>query len=305
MSDAGQVAAGYRRAREVTRRHAKSFHFASHALPPARRSAALALYAFCRRLDDLVDTPGLGWRPADLAGRLEQARELVHAVCDDRRVDAVPPPFDADELAALRDSVRRFTIPEAPFQDLITGVGMDLTVRRYASFDDLDLYCHRVAGTVGLLMAPVLGCRDPGALGAAADLGRAMQLTNILRDVREDLERDRVYLPQDELAAAGLGEADLATGRVDERFRVFMRRQLARARRLYVRGLAGVPALAGARCRVTVRLMAAVYGDILRVIEAHDYDVFRTRAVVPTRRKLVLAAGALRATRAGAVARTA
>jgi phytoene synthase len=295
VSPPEQVAAGYRRARAVTRCHAKSFHFASHALSPERRAAAVALYAFCRRLDDLVDGPALGCRPADLAERLACARALVRSLHGGPALGSVPAPFDADECAALHDSVRRWGIPEAPFQELITGVGMDLTVRRYPTFAELDVYCYRVAGTVGLLIAPVLGCRDPAALGAAADLGRAMQLTNILRDVREDMERDRVYLPQAELAAAGLTEDDLVAGRADGRFRDFMRRQIARARRYYASGLAGVPALADARCRLTVRLMAAVYGDILRVIEAQHYDVFRRRPVVPTRRKLVLAATALRA----------
>jgi phytoene synthase len=295
VSSPGQIAAGYRSARAVTRRHARTFHFASHALSPERRPAAVALYAFCRRLDDLVDAPTLDAQPADLAERLAGARSLVRSLHAGPLVGAVPPPFDADECAALGDSIRRWGIPEAPFQELITGVGMDLTVRRYPTFADLDVYCYRVAGTVGLLMAPVLGCRDPGALRAAADLGRAMQLTNVLRDVREDLERDRVYLPQDELAAAGLTEADVAAGRVDGRFRDFMRRQIARARRYYASGLTGVPALADGRCRLTVRLMAVVYGDILRVIERQHYDVFRRRPVVPTRRKLVLAATALRA----------
>jgi len=293
VSETERIENGYRRARALTRHHAKSFHFASHALPPVRRRAALALYAFCRRLDDLVDEPGLGWRPDDLRLRLERARSLVRGLYGDGPLAPVDAPFDPDELAALRDSVRRWGMPQAPFHDLIAGVEMDLTVRRYATFAELDRYCYRVAGTVGLLMAPILGCRDPQALAAAADLGRAMQLTNILRDVREDLERDRVYLPQDELAAAGLSDADLAAGRVDERFRSFMRGQVARARDYYRRGLAGVPALAAGRCQLTVRLMAAVYGDILRVIEAQGHDVFRARAAVPTRRKLVLAAGAL------------
>ena len=157
------IALGYRRARELTRQHAKSFHFASHALPPDRRQAALALYAFCRRLDDLVDEPGLGWRPDELRARLERARELVRALFAGDRPETVPSPFDPAEVAALGDSVARWGIPEAPFQELISGVEMDLTVRRYATFAELDRYCFRVAGTVGLLMAPVLVvvCADP------------------------------------------------------------------------------------------------------------------------------------------------
>jgi len=284
---------GYRRAHALTRAHAKSFHFASWALGGARRRGALALYAFCRRLDDLVDEPQAG---ADLTARLARARMLVAAVHGAAPIgDAdVPPPFHPAEVAALRDTVRRFAIPEAPFQDLVSGVEMDLTVTRYPDRAALDLYCYRVAGTVGLMMVPLLGYDDAAALGPAADLGRAMQLTNILRDVGEDLGRGRIYLPQDELAAAGITEAQLHAGRVDERWVGFMRGQVARARALYARAVCGIPLLHGARSRLTVRLMAAVYGDILRVIEAQGCDVFRRRAVVPGRRKLVLAAGALR-----------
>lgn len=292
--DARAIQEGYHRAHAVTRAHAKSFHFASWALGDSRRRGALALYAFCRRLDDLVDEPAAG---VDAADRLARARSLVAAVHAGRRLDpaAVPPPFHPTEVEALRDTVRRFGIPEAPFQDLISGVAMDLTIRRYPDFAALELYCHRVAGTVGLMMAALLGYDDPAALGPAADLGRAMQLTNVLRDVGEDLARGRVYLPQDELAAAGIAEAQLQQGRVDERWRDFMRAQVARARALYARARLGIPMLRGPRARLTVRLMAAVYGDILRAIERQDYDVFRRRAVVTGRRKLVLAAGALRA----------
>lgn len=285
------VREGYRRAHALTRAHAKSFHFASWALGGPRRRGALALYAFCRRLDDLVDEPTLP--PAALVPRLDAARVLVRAVCAGRDAGAVPPPFDVAETAALRDTVGRFALPEQPFLDLIDGVAMDLTIRRYETAADLDRYCYHVAGTVGLLMAPLLGYRDPAALAPAAALGHAMQLTNILRDVGEDLARDRIYLPQDALAAAGLGEADLRAGRVDDRFRGLMRAQVARARALYAEARRGVPLLEGMRARLTVRLMAGVYGDILRVIEAQDYDVFRRRAVVSGGRKLVLAASAL------------
>lgn len=281
---------GYRRALALTRAHAKSFHFASFALGGARRQGALALYAFCRRLDDLVDDPSDG---VDLPARLALARVLVAGVHSPDGPAVVPSPWHPDEIAALRDTVARFGIPEGPFQELIDGVEMDLTVRRYATFAALERYCYRVAGTVGLMMVPVLGYRDPAALEPAADLGRAMQLTNILRDVAEDLARDRVYLPQDELHAAGLDDAFLRRGRPDDRFRELMRAQVARARVYYARSRAGIPYLASARSRRTVALMAALYGDILRVIEAQDYDVFRARAVVSGRRKVALAAGVL------------
>jgi phytoene synthase len=298
------VAQGYRRAKQVTRQHAKSFFFASYLLFGARRKAAFALYAFCRRLDDMVDEGGAGGASADLQARLQRARRMVAEVYlplpELAASDMAPPaervtgaqaqsPWDPGEFAALRHAILRFRIPEQPFQDLISGMEMDLTKDRYATFEELDLYCYRVAGVVGLMLTPVLGCSDARAASHAADLGRAMQLTNILRDVREDLERGRVYLPADELKSFGLSEEDLRRGQVDERWRDFMRFQIARARTFYASASAGVHYLQGFGSQRMVRLMGAIYGDILRVIEARDYDVFSARAWVPGRRKLALA----------------
>jgi phytoene synthase len=284
------VREGYRRARSLTRTHARSFSLAAWALPSPQRDAARALYAFCRRLDDLVDEPA-----PSLARRqpLVEARALVSAVHGTGALPDVGPPWDLTELAALRDTVRRWDIPEGPFHHLIVGVEMDLTERRYATFAALDLYCFRVAGTVGLMLAPVFGYTRPRALAAAADLGRAMQLTNILRDVREDFERGRVYLPQDELAAFGVTEDDLARGRMSGRMKRLLAWQIERARRYYAIGGAGIRLLRGVRARLTVRLMTALYADILRTIEDADYDVFRERAVVSGRRKAALVARCL------------
>jgi len=299
------VRRGYRTAREVTRRHARSFFVASRLLFGARRRAAFALYAFCRRLDDLVDQGSDGTEP--LSSRLAQARALVASLYLDapdladsgrgpvaRRAEEARPDagWDAAELAALRDTVQRFGVPEQPFQDLVSGMEMDVAGHRYASFADLELYCTRVAGTVGLLLCPVLGASDPRAAGAAADLGRAMQLTNVLRDVREDLQRGRVYLPADELAAFGLSEEDLARGTVDDRWRAFLRCQISRARAYYDRAATGVHWLTGLGTRRMVKLMGALYGGILADIEARGYDVFSARAHVPASAKLrtVLAA---------------
>jgi phytoene synthase len=302
------VRQGYRLAREVARQNAKSFFFASHLLFGARRRAAFALYAFCRRLDDLVDEGGLGAAPMDLKGRLERARQMVAEVYLPMPELAVPgldspaerlmsateqSPWELSEFAALKHCIRHFRIPELPFQELISGMEMDLTKRRYVTFEELDLYCYRVAGVVGLMMAPVLGCTDAQAASHAADLGRAMQLTNILRDVSEDLERGRVYLPEEELRAFGLSEEALREGKVDDRWREFMRFQIRRARAYYARGAAGVRYLTGFGSQRMVRLMGGIYGDILRVIEERDYDVFSARAWVPGRRKLALAMTAM------------
>jgi phytoene synthase len=302
------VAQGYELAKRVTRHHAKSFFFASYLLFGARRRAAFALYAFCRRLDDMVDEGGEGVAPLDLKVRLEKARRMVAEVYLPMPELAAPgldapaerlmsaqaqSPWDAGEFAALEHCIQHFRIPEQPFQDLISGMEMDLTKHRYTTFEELDLYCYRVAGVVGLMLTPVLGCSDARAASHAADLGRAMQLTNILRDVREDLERGRVYLPSEELKAFGLSEEDLRRGQVDERWRDFMRFQIRRARAWYASAAAGVPYLQGFGSQRMVRLMGGIYGDILRVIEERDYDVFSARAWVSGRRKLSLAATTL------------
>ncbi|MGZ6135783.1 MAG: phytoene/squalene synthase family protein [Myxococcaceae bacterium] len=300
------VRQGYRTARAVTHRHARSFSFASVLLLGARRRAAFALYAFCRRLDDLVDRGDGGIEP--LEHRLARARTLIARIYVDaprladpgrgpvaeRAVGALADgAWDEAELVALRDTIQRFGVPEQPFQDLVSGMEMDVAGHRYRSFADLELYCYRVAGTVGLMMASVLGTSDPRAAGPAADLGRAMQLTNILRDVREDLARGRVYLPEDELAAFGLSRDDLARGVVDDRWRAFMRCQIARARAYYARAAAGVPWLTGFGTQRMVKLMGAIYAGILGDIEARGHDVFAGRAHVPFNVKLAYAAATL------------
>jgi len=286
------VRSGYRHAQTVTRKHARSFSFASVVLPGARRRAAFALYSFCRRLDDLVD---LGDQ-ARLQERLSAARatisQLYAGLPGLASHPSEPPagarlvPWPEDELAALGDAIERFGIPEQPLQDLISGMEMDLVKTRYATFAELELYCHRVAGTVGLMMAPVLGYRDERALGPAAELGKALQLTNILRDVAEDLARGRIYLPADELNAFGVSEDQLLAGRVDDRFVALMRFQVARARAQYERGAIGVPFLTGFGAQRMVRLMGALYAGILGAIERQGYDVFRARAHVPLASKL-------------------
>jgi phytoene synthase len=293
------VRQGYRTARAVTRHHARSFSLASLLLFGARRRAAFALYAFCRRLDDLVDEGRDGDQP--LSRRLARARGLIAglylelpALADPNRgpvqeratAHRTEGAWDAAELAALHDTIRRFGVPEQPFQDLVSGMEMDVAGHRYASFADLDLYCYRVAGTVGLLLCPVLGASDARASAAAADLGRAMQLTNILRDVREDLGLGRVYLPEDELAAFGLSREDLARGVVDDRWRAFIRWQIARARVYYARAAAGVRWLGGFGAQRMVKLMGALYSGILADIERRGYDVFSARAHVPLAARL-------------------
>lgn len=296
------VAEGYARAKSLTRRHSKSFFFSSIALFGARRRGAFALYAFCRRLDDLVDGDNAGdgsvvapEEPVStLAQRLGDARALVSSLYrPEAQGPAAPLPWHEAELAAFRDTVARFHIPERPLQELISGMEMDLTQQRYATFEELRLYCYRVAGVVGELMTPVLGYADERCLPYAVDLGVAMQLTNILRDVKEDLSRGRVYLPADELRAFGLSEHALLRaaqgGPLPEGWREFMQLQVARARALYERAQLGVPDLRGFGSQRLVRLMGGVYSGILDVIEARGFDVFSGRASLPTSGKVARA----------------
>lgn len=284
---------GYRRARRLTRLHARSFSVASVLLFGARRRAAFALYAFCRRMDDAVDMESRD----GVEARLAQARTVVEALfstaADTARTLEGVGPWHPAELAALRDTLRRYAIPKAPFVDFLAGMEMDVRYRPYRRFAELDRYCYCVAGTVGLMLCPVLGAHEESALDAAADLGRAMQLTNILRDVQEDLARGRVYLPQEELSAFGLGVEDLRQGLLDDRMRAFLRCQIARARAFYARAGRGVGLLRGMGTQRMVRLMGGLYGGILTAIEERGYDVFSGRAHVSRRQKLFFVLRAL------------
>ena len=284
--DAGTIAPvdvslvrGDRTCRRITRHYAKSFYFASHCLPRDVRLHAYAIYGFCRWADNAVDEAS---GPADASRRLGHVRRTLELAY---RGGPAPP-----GVVAFRRTVRERGIPQGLFDDLLDGMEMDLMLDRYADFEELDLYCYRVAGVVGLMMTYVFGYRDRSCFPQAMALGRAMQLTNILRDIREDLDRGRIYLPLDELARFGVSETQLAVGRVDDAFRGLLQFQIGRARRAYAESERGVPLLIGAASRLTVRVMGRLYGGILDEIEHLDYDVFRTRARVSTPRKLRLLA---------------
>jgi len=253
----------------ITRFHARTFFLASHWLPPGRRRAIHATYAFCRIADDIADHS----RDPAAAARALDAWE--------RQLTAPTHPV-AVAFAAAR---ARYGVPVAPARDLITGVRMDLGPCRFATWDELRCYWYHVAGTVGLMVAPILGCEDEAALPYAVDLGIAMQLTNILRDVSEDARRGRLYLPLDELAAFGCDPEAILCGRPSGRFQELVAFQMARARNLYAQARRGIPALSPAG-RLTTLAASEFYATILTSIEERDYDVFGARAYVPNGRKL-------------------
>ena len=267
---------------------ARTFAFAARFLPRDQRDRVVALYAFCRVMDDLVDEPPPGVGPAEIRRQLAAWRDWL---CEGATRSTLPEPtLLAAPVRALIEGPR---LPAAYLLGLLHGLESDLDPVRMTDFTTLRRYCFLVAGTVGLAMADSLDGRQPAALAAAAELGIAMQLTNILRDLGSDLRVGRCYLPADELAAFGYTAERLAAhardDRRDEAFRALMRFQIGRARRHYARGLAGVPLLP-AEARPAILIAGRLYRAILDAIEASDFDVFRRRAATSRRTKLYEAA---------------
>jgi phytoene synthase len=272
------VETAYERCRTITRAAARNFYYGFVLLPNPRRGAIYAAYAFSRRADDAVDEEG----PLDakLAALAELRRELD-------AVYAQAPPTDDGVLVALADTVQRFAVPRAHLDALLDGVEMDLTTPRYASFDELKPYCDRVAGAVGLVSLQIFGFTDPDAPRRAADLGVALQIVNIMRDVAEDAGRDRIYLPQDEMAAHGVTDEDILAGRPTEGIRALLRAQADRADEYFASGERLLPML-DRRARACVSMLGGLYRAILAEIRARDYDVFGERIALSTPRKLAL-----------------
>lgn len=278
----------YELCRQITAKYSKTFYLGTLLMPEEKRRAIWAIYVWCRRTDELVDGPRASFTTDETLDQWEEQLESIFAGT---------PLEDAD--VALVDTLERFPVDIQPFRDMIAGQRMDLYRSRYETFEELNLYCYRVAGTVGLMTTPVMGV-DTTARTAPWDLYRNMQhdptqeaialgvanqLTNILRDVGEDARRGRIYLPLEDLALFNYTEADLFNGVVDERWRSLMQFQIQRARKFYASAEAGISALSSdARFPVWAALM--LYRGILDVIERNQYDVFRKRAYVPGPQKL-------------------
>lgn len=278
----------YELCRQITAKYAKTFYLGTLLMPEAKRRAIWAIYAWCRRTDELVDGPQASTTTDETLDRWERQLESVFA----------GNPLD-DQDVALADTLQRFSLDIQPFRDMIAGQRMDLYRSRYETFEELNLYCYRVAGTVGLMSTAVLGV-DTSHYTApwnrereiyipteeAIALGIANQLTNILRDVGEDTRRGRIYLPLEELALFNYTEQDLFKGVVDERWRELMRFQIQRARKYFAMAEKGISILnPDSRWPVWAALM--LYRQILDAIERNHYDVFRRRAYVSAPRKFL------------------
>ena len=282
MRPASRLEATWRReAAEATARGSKSFYFATRFFPVELAASAHAVYWFCRTSDDIVDE-----NPDIAAARreLDAWREGLKAALSGS--EAAHP-----ILRHFAGACDRHSIPAEYAFELLEGMRMDLEGARYRNFADLRVFCYRVASTVGLMMSHVIGY-EGDALPYAEDLGVAMQLTNILRDVGEDLGRGRIYLPLEEMEQFGYSEGALRRGERSPEFLALMRFQAERARYHYNQSLPGVPMLRP-EGRFAVEIAARVYSGILDQIEAMDYDVFARRAVVPAWRKYGITARAL------------
>lgn len=269
--DLVDLAAAFEHCRRLTARHSRSFYLASLLLPTEKRRAMHALYAFCRVADDLIDRPGPNPQAALAGWRL-------------RTVSASPDLSDPVALAWTSTRLR-YGIPTSLAEQLLDGVALDLQPVRIQTFEQLAAYAYGVASTVGLMSMHITGFRGPQAIPYAIKLGVALQITNNLRDVGEDLRMGRVYLPAEELLRFGLSEEDLAAGVVDDRWRRFMRFQIERNRRLYAEAWPGI-ALLDPDGRLAVAAAADFYAAILDDIEEHDFDVFTRRAHLTAWEKL-------------------
>jgi phytoene synthase len=267
----------YARCRELNKRYGTTYYWSTYALPRVTRHHVWALYAFCRHADDIVD---------DLGPVAVEVREKALTDFGERFfADLEEGRSDDPVLKAVVHTVRAFDIDPDCFARFLRSMAMDLTVSRYATWDDLLGYMDGSAAVIGEMMLPILEPLTPDARGPARDLGNAFQLTNFLRDVAEDLDRGRVYLPQEDLDRFG---ADPARRAVDGPWRDLMAFEIDRARRLYRsadRGVAMLPPTS-ARC---IQAARTLYAEILDHIETAGYDVFTHRATVPTWRKATLA----------------
>lgn len=276
-ASAPDLEGAYRFCRAYTRGRAKNFYYAFAVLPPAKRRAIYAAYAFAGHIDDVAD----GDLPLEAKmAKLAEYRRRLRACYEGDRQEPL--------FAALGDAADSFAIPRDYLEELVNGVEMDLTIRRYRTFEELRQYCYRVASVVGLICIQIFGHEPhPQAGEFAVDMGIALQLTNIMRDVKEDAQRDRIYLPLDEMERFGYEERELMGNEQTEAFRRLMAFQAERAQAYFARGRRLLPLLSP-RSRMCVNVLQGVYFDLLRRIEKRGYDVYSERVGLSSREKLLL-----------------
>ena len=255
-----------------TNARATNFYYAFVFLPAEKRLAIEAVYAFARRGDDIVDS---GLDRVEAAASLARYRQALDACYADD-----PTRLDEPELRALAVAIKRFKIPRKPFDDLVLGLEMDLETTRYATFEELSLYCYRVASTIGLICIEIFGYHNPRTRDYAVNLGTALQLVNILRDVQRDAQRGRIYIPQADLDRFGVRPGELTAGAYNDPFIELMQFECDRARHYF--DLARQTLSAEDRRSMTAaEIMASIYWGILKRIQKRAYNVYGKRVHVP------------------------
>jgi phytoene synthase len=266
----------------LTKQSGSNFYYSFFFLPKARREAMYTVYAFCKAVDSAVDEPPAGSDPKEELRRWRAELDLVYGG---------EPTWPL--MISLAHHAKRLSIPKAYFEELIKGVEMDLATTRYGTFEELSVYCYRVASIVGLICLHVFGSTSAHAQDYAVDLGMAFQLTNILRDLATDAEQGRIYLPQDDLARFGYSEADLLERKVSAGLRELIAFETQRARTYYAKAHAAFTSLPAKdrRALTVAEIMRTVYSRILERIERPDYAVFGPRVRLSTSSRLAIAAG--------------
>lgn len=280
----------------LTRRSRSNFYYAFLCLPKAQREAIYAVYAFCRIVDDIVD---LGGDPAVQRSELERWRREI-ARCYETNAELAGE-IEDPVARRLAQVVRDFPVPREALEEIIAGVEMDLDRTTYETFDDLYPYCYRVAGAVGLCCIEIFGYTDPRAREYAVNLGIALQMTNILRDLRSDLERGRIYLPLEDLRRFGVTPEALMLGEHTDAFTGLMRFEAQRARGFYRRAAETFPKADSRRLLAAV-IMGQIYYALLESIEARGFRVFDSRVTVPVSTKVAIALRCWAGARLGAAA---
>jgi len=270
ITRANKAQFGY--AKAITAHFSKSFYLSTCLLPRQKRWATFALYGFCRHIDNLTDNP----RQRSDRELQQELKYLQNEIRIAYRTGESEHPIIGPFIAVAS----RYNIPIDYTSDLIDGVRMDTSIRRYKTFDDLYLFAYRVAGVVGLMMTPVLGFKNPAAMKYAEKLGVAMQLTNILRDIKEDKEMDRIYLPLDEIRRFGLDADHFFEEKMSENFRRLMKYQIDRAHQYYHEAERGIKML-DRDAQFAIYSASKIYRGILRKLELQDYNPFLGRVYVP------------------------
>ncbi|MEN6356820.1 MAG: phytoene/squalene synthase family protein [Armatimonadota bacterium] len=282
MVSPGQLRESYRYCRSIAKKRARNFYYSFIVLPREKSDAMCAVYAFMRYCDDIADDPDFGRDKKALLGRWRDS--LDKSMHGDYGGSLIMPAF--------ADAIKKFDIPTNYFHQLIDGATMDLSIDRYRTFDDLYDYCYKVASVVGLVCIHIFGFDSPQARKHAEFCGIAFQLTNILRDVKEDAEHGRVYIPEEDLWAFNYSTDDLVNGIRDDRFQRLMRFEARRAHDYYGAALPLVPMVHGSG-RPGLCAMIEIYSSILDMIDKSPGDVFAGQVSLPTSRKLSIAAKAL------------